>query len=79
VGGGHLTALAAVLELDVENDEEVDLAERLIGAGLAEMLPHNYLRFHPELGAALAAELGQAVREAERQAQPELWQANPFD
>lgn len=59
VGGGHLTALAAVLELDVENDEEIDLAERLIGAGLAEMLPHNYLRFHPGLGTALAAELNQ--------------------
>lgn len=57
VGGGHLTAIAAVLELDVENDEEVDLAERLIGAGLVEMLPHNYLRFHPGLAPALAAEL----------------------
>ncbi len=57
-GGGHLTAIAAVLGLDFESDEEVNLAEQLIHLGLAAMLPDNYVRFHPALGAALRAELG---------------------
>lgn len=65
-GGGHLTAVAAVLELDVESDEEVRLAEMLIGLGLAEMLSHNYLRFHPALRAALGAELAGAELAAAR-------------
>lgn len=59
-GGGHLTAVAAVCELDVENDEEVRLAECLIEVGLAEMLPDNYLRFHPSFKTALEAELAGA-------------------
>lgn len=52
-GGGHLTAIAAVLNLDVESDEEIRLAEELIEIGLAEMLPANYMRLHPALGDAL--------------------------
>jgi len=56
-GGGHLTAVAAVLGLDVESDEEVRVAERLIEVGLAEIFPNNYLRLHPALGTALIDEL----------------------
>lgn len=56
-GGGHLTAIAAVLGLDVEDDEEIRVAERLIEVGLAEIFPNNYLRLHPALGTALIDEL----------------------
>ncbi len=56
-GGGHLTAMAAVLGLDVESDEEVRVAERLIEVGLAEIFPNNYVRLHPALGTALIDEL----------------------
>jgi hypothetical protein len=61
-------AIATVLGLDTEKDEEVALAQQLIGVGLAEMLPYGYLRLNPALGPALLGGLDAAQREAARDA-----------
>ncbi|MCP4662933.1 MAG: tetratricopeptide repeat protein, partial [bacterium] len=67
-GGGHLTAISTVLELDIENDEEVILADQLIAVGLAKMLTQNYMSLHPALASALLDELNEEEREAARSA-----------
>ena len=59
-GGGHITAISTVLDLNIEEDEEVALAEQLIDVGLAEMLPFNAMRLHPGLATVLRAELSDA-------------------
>lgn len=63
-GGGQLGAIACVLGLDVDKDEEVTLARQLVDVGLAELLPYDYLRLDPALGVALAATLDDATRTA---------------
>lgn len=67
-GGGHLTAIAAVLSLDVENDEEILLAEALIDARLAEMTPNNFLRLHPALAEVLRTKIDEGELVAARTA-----------
>jgi tetratricopeptide (TPR) repeat protein len=58
-GGGHITNVAYVLELE---DEERDLlVGELLQTGLAEPMPYNFLRFHP----ALCPYLRQELKEAE--------------
>jgi len=67
-GGGHLTAISTVLELDIENDEEVVLADQLIAVSLAKMLTQNYMSFHPALAPALLEELSEDERDTARAA-----------
>jgi len=67
-GGGHLSAIATVLDLDTEKDEEVALAHGLMEVGLAELLEFGYLRFDPALAPALLAEMTAGEREAARAA-----------
>jgi len=67
-GGGHLAAIAMVLGLDTEKDEEVALARGLVEVGLAELLEFGYLRFDPALAPALLAEMTVDEREAARAA-----------
>ncbi|HLE82709.1 MAG TPA: TIR domain-containing protein [Thermoanaerobaculia bacterium] len=67
-GGGHLGAIARVLSLDTDKDEEVALARQLVAVGLAEELPYGYLRFDPALGPALLAGLEAEERQAARAA-----------
>ena len=67
-GGGNIMSIAMVLGLDTDKDEEVALAHQLIDAGLAELLPHNYLRFDPALAPALLSTMSEPEREAARTA-----------
>jgi tetratricopeptide (TPR) repeat protein len=68
-GGGHFWVIAIVLGLDVEKKEElVTLAQQLIGVGLAELLPYDYLRFNPALCPALLSDLNEQERETARAA-----------
>ena len=67
-GGGQLWAIGTVLGLDIDKDEEVALARDLIGVGLAERLPYNYLRLDPALCPALLNELSEQEREKARAA-----------
>src|SRR4029450_7229302 len=67
-GGGNIWAIATVLGLDTEKDEEVALAQQLIGVGLPERPPYGYLRLNPGLGPALLGGLDAAQREAARDA-----------
>jgi tetratricopeptide (TPR) repeat protein len=59
--------IAGVLGFDVK--KEIDKAEvegltrQLAGVGLATVLPHGYLRFHPALAPALARELEEGERD----------------
>jgi tetratricopeptide (TPR) repeat protein len=54
-GGGHISKIAYVLKL---NEEERDLLVReLLQIGLAELMPYNFLRFHPALCLSLQQEL----------------------
>ena len=54
-GGGHLTNMATVME--VETDDIGPVAKMLIDVGMAELMPYNYLRLDPALPAYL--KLGQ--------------------
>lgn len=65
-GGGHLGVIAQVLGLDVEKDEEVELARQLVSVGLGELLPYGHLRLHPALGPLLRSELEEAELEKAR-------------
>ena len=60
-GGGYLPAIAQVLGLDSEKNEEDRLAQALDDVGLAEALPYRYLRFDPALAPALRSELTDAA------------------
>lgn len=63
-GGGHLGVIAQVLGLDTKNNEEIALADQLVGVGLATRLPYNYLLLHPALGPALLAEIDAKERKS---------------
>jgi tetratricopeptide (TPR) repeat protein len=56
-GGADLFTLTKVLEL---KEEEGDLlVDQLLQLGLAEVMPHNFVRFHPALCPYLLGELGE--------------------
>jgi tetratricopeptide (TPR) repeat protein len=74
-GGGSLPAIAMVLGLDTEKDEEIALARELVGAGLAELLEFGYLRLDPALAPVLLAEVTAEEREAGRAAWAEAMAA----
>lgn len=65
-GGGQLGVIAQVLGLDTDKDEEIDLARKLVGVGLGEILAYGHLRLHPALGPLLRRELGEAELEDAR-------------
>jgi len=56
-GGGHIVNIGKVLEL---KEKERDLlARELIEIGLADIMPYNFLRFHPALCPYLRRELAE--------------------
>ncbi|MGE5342740.1 MAG: tetratricopeptide repeat protein [Candidatus Omnitrophota bacterium] len=61
-GGGHIENIKFVLEL--EDDKLVSLIQELLQTGLIEVMPYNFLRFHPGLCPYLLQEMGEAEREA---------------
>jgi len=65
-GGGSVLAIAVALGL--KPDEAVQIEEQLVGVGLAEMLPYEYLRLDPALCPALLGELSEEERESARAA-----------
>ncbi|VAW85992.1 hypothetical protein MNBD_GAMMA18-133 [hydrothermal vent metagenome] len=70
-GGGHLMVIGQVLELD--NDEEVALAQQLIQVGLAQAMPYNHLRLNPALTPALRLQMAEQLDETAQQAAQQHW------
>jgi tetratricopeptide (TPR) repeat protein len=63
-GGGWLRCIGVALGLDIQKDEEIALAKELIGVGLAEQLPFEYVRFDPALAPALQGEMSAEERDS---------------
>jgi tetratricopeptide (TPR) repeat protein len=61
-GGAHLVVLGQVL--GAEPDEVTELAQQLIGVGLAEYMGDGHLRLDPALSSYLLRELNEEEREA---------------
>jgi tetratricopeptide (TPR) repeat protein len=66
-GGGHIVDIANVLEFDEKQRDS--LARELLQTGLAELMPYNFLRFHP----ALCPYLLQQMEESELTRNTSLW------
>ena len=66
-GGGFLWVIDQVLGLG-SAEAAKEMADQLVGVGLADLLPYGHLRLHPALGPLLWRELEEAEREEARRA-----------
>lgn len=63
-GGGHIVTVGQVLEL--QDDKRDELIHLLIHIGLVELMPYNFVQFHPALSPYLLGQLQENKSELEK-------------